>query len=224
VQALRTQRWIPLAKLIAIRPGQYEEVKGKLGLFYAQSWILVHYLTVAHPANTISYAPTLPSDLAALEKELRSYVSRRLPTLAVRLRGASVDSRPATVRAMTPAAAFSVRASAILYSDRPAAALSLANQALFLNSVDPLALEVKGISYFLSNQRAEARKWLELAASQPSASFRAHYYYGVASADTPAVAEKHLKKALELKPGFKPALQRMGYSPDLRQNSACACQ
>lgn len=225
VRALRSQKWIPLDQLVAIKRGQYDQVKGKLGLFYAQSWLLVHYLIAGSGAQTTSpsYAPELPADLSALEKRLRAYAASPLPTLKLRLRDATTQSPNVSLRVLAPEESLAYRASAILYSDGEAGR-SLANQALALNPSEPLALEVKGISFFLANQRSEAQKWLELAVAQPTASFRAHYYYGVASVDTPEIALRHLKRSLELKPGFAPALQRLGHSPNLRQFFACACR
>ena len=223
MRALRSQPWIPLATLVAIKPGEYDEVKGRLGLFYAESWLLVHYLTVAEPRRAISYEPQLPADLSALERRLKSYVASALPTLPIRLKGASGPPPTVSVRPLSSSESLSVRASAILYSDRRSAAVSLAERALSLDASQALALEVKGISYFLGNQPLDAKKWLQLAVAQPSASFRAHYYYGVVSSDTPELAREHLMRALELKPGFEPARQRLQKPPALFHIAACAC-
>jgi Tfp pilus assembly protein PilF len=120
------------------------------------------------------------------------------------------------------AEAFALRASVAVYGETPGVGLELAERALRVEPSQPLALEVKGVYFFLTNRPDEARTWLKAAAEHPSATFRAHYYYAVLNAGTPLVAETHLRKALELKPGFQPALVRLRSFTRFHQN-LCLC-
>jgi hypothetical protein len=211
VNTLRSQRLIPLAELMKVERGRYDALGGRLGLFYAQSWALVHYLMKMQTTWPV-YAPQLPEDMALLQKSFESFV-----------RTGNFESiywpRPQTtlmpgdiamgMMSAPESKVLAVLGSMALYGDRPQTGLSFAERALKLSPAEPLALEVKGIYFFLTNQHDHAREWLKRAVEHPSASFRAHYYYAVLNAGTPAVAETHLKRALELKPGFHPAQQRL---------------
>ena len=62
--ALRTEPWIPLATLLAVdRTSPYYNERSKAGMFYAESWELVHMLFL-HP----DYAPRLKAMSAALKR------------------------------------------------------------------------------------------------------------------------------------------------------------
>jgi hypothetical protein len=209
-RTLRSQRLIPLRDLMEVSRGRYDLADGKLALFYAQSWALVHYLVTRNAPSKISYAPRTP-ELDSLEKGFQSYV-RAGRFDAIDLPGphrvAPVAAEP-ILRVLTQAEAFALRASVAVYGEIPGVGFELAERALRLDPSQPLALEVIGVHFFLTNRPDEARTWLKAAAEHPSASFRAHYYYAVLNMDAPLVAQTHLKKALELKPGFAPALERL---------------
>ena len=209
-RTLRSQRLIPLRDLMEVSRGRYDLADGRLALFYAQSWALVHYLVTRSASSKVSYAPSPPA-LDSLEKDFQSYVraGRFDPIdLPQSDRVAPITGEP-RVRALSDAEAFALRASVAVYGEAPAVGLELAEHALRVEPSQPLALEVKGVYFFLTNRPDEARTWLKAAAEHPSATFRAHYYYAVLNTGTPLVAEIHLKKALELKPGFQPALVRL---------------
>jgi len=62
--ALRTEKWIPLSVILAAgRNSPYYNERSKAGMFYAESWELVHMLFL-HPA----YAPHLKAMSAALKQ------------------------------------------------------------------------------------------------------------------------------------------------------------
>jgi hypothetical protein len=209
-RTLQPQLLIPLRDLMEVSRGRYDLAGGKLALFYAQSWALVHYLVTRSASSKVSYAPATP-DLDSLEKDFQSYVRAGrfdaidLPRVD---RAAPIAGEP-RVRALGEAEALALRASVAVYGEKPGVGFELAERALRLDRSQPLALEVKGVYFFLTNRPDEARMWLKAAAEHPSATFRAHYYYAVLNMGAPLVAQTHLKKALELKPGFAPALERL---------------
>jgi Tfp pilus assembly protein PilF len=126
------------------------------------------------------------------------------------------------LRALSQAEALAIRAGVAVYGERPETGRDLADRALGIDAAQPLALEVKGVYFFLRNRPDEARTWLKTAVDHPSASFRAHYYYAVLNVSTPLVAETHLKRALALKPGFQPAVERLRSFPKLHE-TLCLC-
>lgn len=95
VRTLREQQLMPLAHLFAIDHGSPEYSEGeKRGLFYAQSWALVHYLMLGskgtrypqlmefmrllrtgQPTNEC-FRQAFQTDLVTLEEELRNYLGR----------------------------------------------------------------------------------------------------------------------------------------------------
>ena len=65
LQVLRSEPWIPLAALLAVdHSSPYYNEKSHAGMFYAESWALVHMLNL-DPA----YRPQLKSLVAALKDE-----------------------------------------------------------------------------------------------------------------------------------------------------------
>jgi tetratricopeptide (TPR) repeat protein len=63
--ALRTESWIPLSTLLTVdRTSPYYNERSKAGMFYAESWELVHMLFL-HPA----YRPRLQAMVAALKQD-----------------------------------------------------------------------------------------------------------------------------------------------------------
>jgi hypothetical protein len=217
VRRLRSRDWIPLAELVAIERGRYGTSSRRAQMVYAQSWALVHYLLMRPEAGTREpgvgsapvFAPTLPADLATLERELKAYVrAGRLPERRL-APGPKPQALSPRVRNLPDPEALAFRASYLVYGERPAAALPLLNAALAQSPDEPLALEAMGFYHFRQNEPDLARRWFQRAVDAGPASYRAHYYYAVLMSAEPQVADRHLRRTLELNPGFGPALERL---------------
>ena len=94
VLELRSRAFIPLAELMAVDHSSPMYNEGnRRGLFYAQSWALMHYLTFGNPARReqltrylnamnagasqdAALKSAFSGDLPAIEKELRDYILR----------------------------------------------------------------------------------------------------------------------------------------------------
>lgn len=207
----RTTRWIPLKELVSVPRGRYDTVGNRVELFYAQSWALVHYLQMHAPAATMPFAPALPpdADLASLETALRAWIWGPMSPRDIEPRRSRQVNATPVVRPLTEAEGLTFRAGILAYGEHPDRAIALATKALALAPEDPTALEAIGIASFLSNEPLQARSWLGKAVTQPGAGYLAHYYYGVLMADQPDVATRHLRRALELRPNFAPAVDRL---------------
>ena len=212
----RTRDWIPVADLVKVPRGRYDAVKGKVELFYAESWALVHYLLLRSQPPRIAFAPDLPADLSSLDHALRAHVRRPFSGVALE---APVGGTPAgaVVRKLSEAEALATRASVLAYGEKPEGAMSLAVRALSLEPRQPQALEALGIAFFLSNRPEQARAWLRQAVDHERAGYLAHYYYAVLNDATPPIAARHLRRSIELRPGFAPALERLSRIPGSSQ-------
>ncbi len=194
---LRQQKFLPLQRLFAVDRGspEYNERERK-GVFYAQSWALVHYLSLGADrkrqpqfirfVNALaagapvddSFKQIFQIDYATLEKELRDYVGR--------------NSYPAQFVAFNEKLSFD--------ADMQTTPLSEAETQYYLGDVlcriqrrdegeehlkRAIALDQKlapafaslGISSLRQNRFAEARHYLEQAVAANSQNHLAHYYY-----------------------------------------------
>lgn len=205
---LRSREWTPLDKLLPLERGRYGNNARATRMQYAQSWALVHYLLLGRPGTMLAFAPAVPEgDIPRLDRELKAYVSGRLPSLAK-----PFTPEVARIPAPSPLGlprSLALRGLFLVHGERPAAAVSILRSALAAEPAEPLALEGLATYYFLRNDADEARGWFKRAIDAEGASYRAHYYYGLLMQETPAISEHHLRKALELNPGFAPALQRL---------------
>lgn len=114
--AFQGNDWLPMKKLLTAR--SYADVSGKLGLLYAEGWLLVHY-TANNPERLKQLRAYLASinsgksyedamtqafgpDARALDAELRRYASRsRINALVLPFK--PIDTGEIAVRALRPA-------------------------------------------------------------------------------------------------------------------------
>jgi tetratricopeptide (TPR) repeat protein len=200
---LRENKFLPLLQLFSIthNSSEYNE-REKKGVFYAQSWALVHYLILGNQgkrqpqfANFIQLLSTgasiedcfrkaFETDFATLEKELRSYIGR--------------SSYPVTYYTFTEKLAFDneMQASSVSEAEWQAYLGDLLlhqgrgdcekylKRALELDSSLPLANAAMGQMHFRAGRFDEAREYLQKAVASPAAnnpeSFLLHYYYAFA--------------------------------------------
>jgi tetratricopeptide (TPR) repeat protein len=230
LNVLRGRRsWIPLDTLLAMeRPPDARNAR-ELSLFYAQSWALTHYLMMGGSSIDLDlmasgYAEPLASgDLPQLEHGLDAYVrSGRFRALRLSLLPAVAESNDEedpgiTVRTVSPAESLVVRARFLLDGERPAAALPLLTEALRLDPNRTSVLEALGYFHFQQNNPIEAAGWFDRAIASRSAGYLAYYYRAIlagsvptsAPGGAPVPAEDHLRRVIELNPGFAPAYARL---------------
>ena len=194
---LREQKFLPLQRLFAVDHGspEYNE-RDRKGVFYAQSWALVHYLLLGNDSkrqpqfirfiNALaagapvddSFKQIFQIDYVTLEKELKGYIGR--------------NSYPAQSLTFNDKLSFD--------ADMQTTPLSEAETQYYLGDVlcriqrrdegeeylkraiafDPKlapALASLGISSLRRNQFAAARQFLEQAVAANSRNHMAHYYY-----------------------------------------------
>jgi tetratricopeptide (TPR) repeat protein len=195
VYLLRDNKMLPLKTLFAVDPKSphYNEAK-KQGIFYAQSWALVHYLLIgkagkreqlgkfldlinAHTAVEDACQQAFGMPLDAMEKELRSYVNQnRYNEMTGHFeRKLELDTNM-PVTPLSEAEAQAYLGDLMLHSYRKDAYTYL-EKALKLDPNLGMAHASLGMAYFREGKVDEARASLQRAVELNSQNYLTHYYY-----------------------------------------------
>jgi len=194
---LREQKFLPLQRLFAVDRGspEYNE-RDRQGVFYAQSWALVHYmllgdnskrqpqfirfvnaLAVGAPVDD-SFKQIFQTDYATLEKELRNYIGRNayyVQTLTFNEK-LSFDADMQTTP-LSEAETQYYLGDVLCRIQRRDEGEEYLKRAIALDPKLAPALASLGISALRRNQFSEARQYLEQAVAANSQNHLAHYYY-----------------------------------------------
>lgn len=200
LMTLREEKLLPLRKLFAVDhySPEYNE-KDKRGIFYAQSWALVHYLMLANNterrpqlatfiqlvgsnvAIEDAFKRAFQTDIETMEKELKKYVAGHTFKMQVATfeRKLEFDSG-FTVSPLTEGHAQAYLGDLLLHLNRLSDADTRLQQALALDANQPMALASLGILRARQGRFDEARKTLQEAVAGNSSNYLAHYYYAFA--------------------------------------------
>lgn len=200
LMSLREEKLLPLRKLFAVDhySPEYNE-RDKRGIFYAQSWALVHYLMLANNnerrtqlgtfiqlvgsnvAIEEAFKRAFQTDIETMEKELKKYVAGHTFKMQVATfeRELEVD-KEFTVAPLTEADAQAYLGDLLLHLNRLSDADTRLQQALALDAKQPMALASLGILRARQGRFDEARKTLQEAVAGNSSNYLAHYYYAFA--------------------------------------------
>jgi tetratricopeptide (TPR) repeat protein/outer membrane lipoprotein-sorting protein len=194
---LRNQELLPIATLLSIdhNSPHYNE-QDKYGIFYGESWALVHYLMLSGPGRQDQFkrflqlvsrgedaAKSLEDSfgmtLDTLDKELRAYVNRGdLPTLRMATSDPQSYAYTALQRqSLSDAEANYYLGDLLLHINRSEDAERYFKQAIALDPNLTLAYAALGQLCVWQKRFAEARKYYERAAASPSQNYLVHYYY-----------------------------------------------
>ncbi|HEY3580196.1 MAG TPA: tetratricopeptide repeat protein, partial [Pyrinomonadaceae bacterium] len=242
VYLLRDSKMLPLKTLFAVdhKSPHYNESK-KQGIFYAQSWALLHYMLIGKAGKAEQFtkfleltASDVPAEDAfqqafgmsfdAMEKELRNYVKQdRYNVLNGHFKNKLELDTSAAVTPLSEAEAQAYLGDLLLHSYRKDAYTYL-EKAVKLDPNLAMAHASLGMAYFREGKVAEARASLERAVSLNSQNYLAHYYYaftlsrlspeGEAVTFTPELLVKireHLQKAIALRPDFIESYNLLGF-------------
>jgi len=199
VYMLRENKMLPLRTLFQVDPkSPYYNERDKQGIFYAESWALMHYLILGKDgqrkaqlskfvdlmsANTPmeqAFQQAFAMTFESMEKELDAYVQRdRYPIL-----NGSFQSKVGYDSAMQAAPITEAEAQAylgdlLLKSNRPDSEVYL-QKALALDPDLPMANASLGLLRVRQGKHDEARKLLERAVAASSQNYLIHYYYAYA--------------------------------------------
>ena len=192
---LRDNKMLPLKTLFEVdhKSPHYNEAK-KQGIFYAQSWALVHYLLIgkagkteqlgkfldlinAHVAVEDACQQAFGMPLAGMEKELKNYINQsRYNELSGHFdRKLELDTNM-PVTPLTEAEAQAYLGDLLLHSYRKDAYTYL-QKALKLDPNLGMAHASLGMAYFREGKVDEARASLARAVELNSQNYLAHFYY-----------------------------------------------
>lgn len=197
--ALREGKLYPLRTLFAVDHYSPEYNEGsKRGMFYAESWALVHYLILANNGQRLpqlakflqlatkttiddAFAQAFQTDIATLEKELKKYIEGH----TFRMQVATFEHKlefdsEMTTSALSEADAQAYLGDLLLHANRSNDAEAHLQQALTLDPKQPMALASLGILRARQGRFDEAQKNLQEAANANSGNYLVHYYYAYA--------------------------------------------
>ena len=198
--ALREGKLYPLRTLFAVDHYSPEYNEGsKRGMFYAESWALVHYLILGNNGQRLpqlgkflqlvtkgatiddAFMQAFQTDIGTLEKELKKYIEghtfrMQIATFEHKL---EFDSE-FTTSTLSEADAQAYLGDLLLHVNRPSDAEARLQQALLLDPKQPMALASLGILRARQGRFDEAQKELQEATRANSGNYLAHYYYAYA--------------------------------------------
>lgn len=236
---LRENKFIPLQTLLSVHHESsiYNE-RDKQGIFYAESWALCHYFAFGdkmarrpqlidfinqfHQGVEVNraFAQAFKSDMAAVEKQLRSYVGNSLYTINVYTLASTEGEKDISVRPVSDAEAQFYLGNLLARTNRLDEGEALFKQAIALDPEMPRSYEGLGFIATRRNKFDEAMEQFKQAATRGSKNHLAHYYYAEAlqrQAVGPLpqklaqqIADE-LKISIKLMPGFAHAYYALGF-------------
>jgi len=228
---LRESKMLPLRTLFEVdhKSPHYNEAK-KQGIFYAQSWALMHYLiigkagkieqlgkfmellTAKKPLDQ-AFQQAFGTPMEVMEKELRDYVKKdRYNVLDGHFENKIELDTTNQAAPLTEAEALGYLGDLLAHSRRKDAYTYL-EKALKLDPNLGMAHASLGMMYFYEGKVKEAHASLERAVTGNSQNYLAHYYYAFTLSRSnpdgngfaPEVAARireHLQKAIALRPDY----------------------
>lgn len=218
IYLLRENRMLPLRTLFQVdQKSPYYNECDKQGIFYAESWVLMHYLILGKDGQRMPQllkfvellSANVPVEQAfpqaflmsfeSMEQELRSYVQRdRYPAVS---RNFSTRVGYDTAMQTAPMSEAEVQAylgDLLLHSNRDDCEAYL-QKALTLDPDLPMANASLGMLRVRQGKSEEARKSLERAVAASSQNYLIHYYYAYA-------LSREANRDMQMVTGFTPAV------------------
>jgi tetratricopeptide (TPR) repeat protein len=194
VYLLRESRMLPLRTLFEVdhKSAHYNETD-KRGIFYAQSWALMHYFIIGKEGRSEklrefigllnskvpmeeAFQKAFQMPFETMERELRDYIKQsRYNILRGKFEGKFDDSVIAATT-LTEAEAQAYLGDLLLHSNRKDAYTYL-EKALKLDPNLAMAHASLGMAQFREGNTKEARESLKRAVTANSQNYLAHYYY-----------------------------------------------
>ncbi len=221
--ALRERRILPLKILFAVnhKSPEYNQ-NSKVGIFYAESWALVHYLVLGNnrtrqaqftqfinQLNTDmpleeSFRQSFQTDYKGMEDELRSYVSKlTFPAVQYNLKNTQLDVvKEMQSASLSEAEAQYYMGDLLLHGNRLDEAEERLQKSMEMDANFASSRVSLGILRLRQQQFAEARKLLQSAIAIDSRNYLAHSYYADVLSEDKQYEEaiKSYKQSIALKP------------------------
>jgi tetratricopeptide (TPR) repeat protein len=197
---LREQKMLPLRTLLAVdHSSPHYNEKSKRGVFYAQSWALVHYLMLGNERKRApqltrylqlvgggtsqqqSFESAFGADAEAIEKELRDYIRKdRYPYLSSPLDEKQEADSSMRSEPLTEAQALAYLGDLALHTRLLDLAEANLQKAVALDEGNQMARASLGMLRMRQGRLDEAREHLRRAVAADARNHLAHYYYAYA--------------------------------------------
>jgi tetratricopeptide (TPR) repeat protein len=236
IMLLRERPLMPLKTLLTINHKSPEYHEGsKVGVFYAESWALVHYLMngneLKRRPQLVKFLSQLSSDIpleesfkqsfgtdyAGMEEELRNYVSKFLfPTMVSKFTEKFQVAGGFQVGPMPEAAVQQQLGELLLSNGRLEEAEARLHKALSLDPANTPSRVSLALLRARQRRSEEAISLLREAVKADARNYLAHYYLGIflAEAGKNDEAIQSLKQSIACKPDHTQAFSRLGYIYD----------
>ena len=239
VELLNNRSFMPLEKLFSVEHGsrEYNEQE-KQGVFYAESWALVHYMmfnsaerraqfnaflsdiSQGRPAAE-AFENAFHTELSTFQEVFEAYIQQRLAWNALEIQTpAGLDrSREMTAGVMSEAEAESQLGDLLLRLRRPSDAEAHLSKAIQLDPKLGSAQATMGRLLLEGDNEAEAEKYLKRAIALDPGNYLTHYYYASLLHEKKdpsdgewATMRAELQKAINLAPQFIEATQMLAHA------------
>jgi tetratricopeptide (TPR) repeat protein len=194
---LREQKLLPLRTLFAVdHSSPHYNEQSKRGVFYAQSWALVHYLLLGKEAQRQpqltrylelvakgvnqqeSFQTAFGTDIDAIEKELRDYIRRdKYPYINFPFEQKLESEVAVQSTVLTEAQGLAYLGDLALHTRLPEQAETQLQKAIALDASDPMAQASLGMLRMRQRRFPEAKEHLRRAVAADARNHMAHYYY-----------------------------------------------
>ena len=197
LRLLAERSWMSLPALFAVEHDSpdYNE-RDRQGIFYAESWLLTHYLMLGDnqamksrfgrltvllkqgQAPEQAFTNAMGCSTGQMEKQLHGYFERgKFQPLTFAVKANLSAPQTMSARPMTPVEVYFRLGDMLMRVERPEEAAKYFQQAQKLAPKSPLPYEGLGLLAAQSNQSAQALRQLKEALQLGSTSFLAHYIY-----------------------------------------------
>jgi tetratricopeptide (TPR) repeat protein len=197
VYLLRENKFLPLPKLFAVDHGSpdYNE-RDKKGVFYAQSWALVHYLLLGNngqrkpqfikyldlllnkdkPVDE-SFREAFQTDYATIEKELKNYIGRNTYPVQIFTYNEKLEFDASMQSTQISEAEWNYYLGDLLFHLNRTDSEQYLQKAIKLDPNLAVAHASLGMVQMRASRFAEAKQSLQRALSNGSQNHIVHYYY-----------------------------------------------
>lgn len=238
---LRATRLIPLSVLFKVdHASPYYNEAEKTSIFYAESWLLTHYLMIGNQEahqRLVKYLEALSQgksandaiaafgDLRKLQSDLMVYL-RQKRFLSVNVPLPRIDPSDLRIRTLSDTEVDAYLGGFSVALGHRGQAIRSLTASLRLDANNAIAHEYLGIAQFLDGQTENAfesaSRAVNLDPNRASARYLRAYYatYGGGMLSTDAPVEEDLRKAIALSPEFSPSYALLGSYIALRTSRA----
>jgi tetratricopeptide (TPR) repeat protein len=234
---LRQNKMIPIQNLIAVdqKSPVYNE-RNKQGIFYAESWALVHYLILGPRSQqkqlsdfvrliesgrnqTEAFQQAFKTDFATMDKELRGYIGNDRYPIGIQNLDSVEGAKENQVRLVSEAESKYYLGNLLLHTNRVDDAIAFFKQAMELDPALPGPYEGSGFAAVRHSDFNAAAENYKLAIARGSKNHLAYYYMATAllrggGQTDPEVIKsirEDLRTSIKLMPGFAQSYDALAY-------------